>query len=309
MPVNLSVVVPTYRSPATLHELVKRVVASTAWTDDSEILLVDDGNIDQTWEVITDIASKHSCVRGFRLQQNVGQHPALLCGIRAAKNDVIVTLDDDLQNPPEEISVLLEALTDDVDIVIGRPISPSHSTFRRVTSTLSKKILARILGYRQAGLISPFRLFRTRLRESFGSQLGPNVSIDALLALASNRYKSVDVQHHFRDHGSSNYSFNKLLKFFLTSATSASVVPLRFATKIGYFSLLVSLGLLLVTITRRLIFGSIVTGFPFLASLIAATSGVQFLILGVLGQYIGHMHFRVIGTPSYVVSEDTKQSQ
>ena len=306
---NLSVVVPTYRSPATLDELVKRVIVSTAWTDDSEILLVDDGNIDQTWDVITDIAAKHFCVRGFRLQQNVGQHPALLCGIRAAKNDVIVTLDDDLQNPPEEISRLLEALTDEVDIVIGRPISPSHSAFRRVTSNWSKKILAKSLGYQHAALISPFRLFRTRLRESFGSQLGPNVSIDALLALASRRYKSVDVQHQFRERGSSNYSFNKLLKFFLTSATSASVVPLRFATRIGYFSLLISLGLLVATITRRLIFGDVVTGFPFLASLIAATSGVQFLILGVLGQYIGHMHFRVIGTPSYVVLQETKQSQ
>lgn len=306
---NLSVVVPTYRSPATLHELVKRVIASTAWTDDSEILLVDDGNIDQTWDVITEIASEHPCVRGFRLQQNVGQHPALLCGIRAAKKEVIVTIDDDLQNPPEEISRLLEALADDVDIVIGKPISTSHSTFRRVTSNWSKKILAKSLGYRHAALISPFRLFRTRLRNSFGSQLGPNVSIDALLTLASNRYKSVDVQHQFRERGSSNYSFNKLLKFFLTSATSASVLPLRFATRIGYFSLLISLGLFVMTITRRLIFGDVVTGFPFLASLIAATSGVQFLILGVLGQYIGHMHFRVIGTPSYVVLEETKQSQ
>jgi len=307
MSVNLSVVVPTYHSPSTLHELVERVVALREWTYDSEILIVDDGNTDQTWDVIIELAAEYRCVRGFRLQQNVGQHPALLCGIRAAKNDVIVTLDDDLQNPPEEIPRLLEALNDNVDIVIGRPVSASHSRFRRFTSGWSKMLLARGLGYRNATLISPFRLFRTRLRDSFGSQLGPHVSIDALLALASNRYTSVDVQHHIREHGTSNYSISRLWKFFLTSATSASVVPLQIATKVGYLALLTSLGLLLVTISRRLIFGDVVTGFPFLASLIAATSGVQLLMLGVLGQYIGHMHFRVIGTPSYVVLEDTRR--
>jgi len=308
MQTNLSVVVPTYKSPMTLESLVQRVVKLPSWTKDSEILIVDDGNLDHTWEVIRAVAAQHRGVRGFRLQQNVGQHAALLCGIRAARNEVIVTLDDDLQNPPEDVPRLLKALTDDVDIVIGQPKSASHSSFRRLTSNWSKRLLARSLGYKQATAISPFRVFRTRLRENFGSQLGPNVSIDALLALASSRYKVIEVEHHTRGDGTSNYSIGKLFKFFLTSATSASVVPLRIATKIGYLALFISMSLLTVTISRRLIFGDVVTGFPFLASLIAATSGVQLLLLGILGQYIGHMHYRVIGMPSYIVLEETKQS-
>lgn len=309
MSTDLSVVIPTYRSPTTLAELVNRIVALPVWTDNSEILMIDDGNTDQTWGIITALATTHNCVRGFRLQQNVGQHAALLCGIRAARNDLIVTLDDDLQNPPEEIPRLLESLTDGVDVIVGRPFSASHSRFRRVTSSWSKALLARVLGYRHANLISPFRLFRTRLRETFGTQLGPNVSIDALLALATSRYISVDVQHNAREHGVSNYSFAKLVRFFLTSATSASVVPLKIATKVGHVALVTSLVLLIVTVARRLLLGDVVTGFPFLASLIAATSGVQLLLLGVLGQYIGHMHYRVIGTPSYVVLQDTQCSR
>jgi undecaprenyl-phosphate 4-deoxy-4-formamido-L-arabinose transferase len=309
MSVNLSVVIPTFRSPTTLGELVERILGVAVWTDESEILIVDDGNTDETWDVITSLAANYRCVRGFRLQQNFGQHSALLCGIRAAKNDVIVTLDDDLQNPPEEISRLLEALTEEVDVVIGKPNLASHSTFRRFTSDWSKEILSRGLGYRNATLISPFRLFRTRLRGSFGSQLGPNVSIDALLALASNRFRAIYVQHDARTYGNSNYSLKKLSDFFLTNATSASVVPLKIATKVGAVALLISLGLLFFTVSRRLIFGDVVTGFPFLASLIAATSGVQLLMLGILGQYIGHMHFRMIGTPSYVVVQVTEQSQ
>jgi len=309
MSVNLSVVIPTFRSPTTLGELVERILGVAVWTDESEILIVDDGNTDETWDVIASLAARYACVRGFRLQQNVGQHAALLCGIRTAKDDVVVKVDDDLQNPPEEMSRLLEALTEDVDVVIGRPNLASHSRFRRVTSDWSKKVLARSLGYRNATLISPFRLFRTRLRGSFGSQLGPNVSIDALWALASNRFKSVSVKHDARKSGESNYSLKRLFDFFLTNATSASVVPLQLATKVGAMALLISSGLLVVTVSRRLIFGDVVTGFPFLASLIAATSGVQLLMLGVLGQYIGHIYFRVIGAPSYVVLQETKQSR
>jgi len=306
MQTHLSVVVPTYKSPTTLEPLVQRVVRLPTWTTESEILIVDDGNLDQTWEVVQRLAAQYRGVRGFRLQHNVGQHAALLCGIRAARNGVIITLDDDLQNPPEEITKLLQALTDDIDIVIGQPKKASHSSFRRLTSNWSKRLLARSLGYKQATVISPFRIFRARLRESFGSQLGPNVSIDALLALASNRYKLIEVEHHPRGDGESSYSIGKLFKFFVTSATSASVVPLQIATKVGYLGLVTSLVLLIFTVVRRLIFGDVVTGFPFLASLIAATSGVQLLLLGVLGQYIGHMHYRVIGMPSYVVLEETK---
>lgn len=306
MQTHLSLVVPTYRSPATLEILVNRIIGSPSWTDESEILIVDDGNLDQTWEIVNSLAARHHEVRGFRLQQNVGQHAALLCGIRAARNDVVVTLDDDLQNPPEEIPKLLQVLAEDVDIVIGQPKKASHSPFRRLTSNWAKELLARSLGYTQARVVSPFRAFRTRLRENFGSQLGPNVSIDALLALASNRYKVVEVEHHPRQVGHSNYSVGRLLNFFLTTATSASVVPLRIATKVGFLALLMSFAILIVTIGRRLVFGGVVTGFPFLASLIAATSGVQLLLLGVLGQYIGHMHYRVIGAPSYVVLEETK---
>ena len=307
MTIDLSVVIATYRSPNTLPELVSRLVSLPCWGENSEILLIDDGNGDNTWEVIRQLS--HSCkqVKGFRLHQNVGQHAAILCGIRHASNLVTVTLDDDLQNPPEEIPELLASLTDDIDVVVGTPVSDSHSFFRRVSSRWSKALLARSLGYKDAALISPFRLFRTELRESFGMQLGRHVSIDALLSLSTKRYCSVDVEHHVRASGRSSYSFRKLLDFFLATSTSASVVPLQIASRLGFLTLFVSLALMVTTVVRRVLFGSVITGFPFLASLIAGTAGVQLLLLGLLGQYIGHMHYRIIGIPSYVVRDRTDE--
>jgi undecaprenyl-phosphate 4-deoxy-4-formamido-L-arabinose transferase len=304
---DLSVVIATYRSPNTLPELVSRLVSLPCWGANSEILLIDDGNGDNTWEVIHRLSQSCNQVKGFRLHQNVGQHAAILCGIRHAANLVTVTLDDDLQNPPEEIPKLLASLTDDIDVVVGTPVSDSHSLYRRLTSRLSKALLARSLGYKDAALISPFRLFRTELRESFGMQLGRHVSIDALLSLSTKRYCSVDVEHHVRASGRSSYSFRKLLDFFLATSTSASVVPLQIASRLGFLTLFVSLALMVTTVVRRVLFGSVITGFPFLASLIAGTAGVQLLLLGLLGQYIGHMHYRIIGIPSYVVRDRTDE--
>jgi glycosyltransferase involved in cell wall biosynthesis len=306
---DLSVVIATYRSPGTLPELVARLTALPSWTPKSEIVIVDDGNHDNTWNVIQKLSTEVRSVRGFRLQQNVGQHAALLCGIRNVRNDLIITIDDDLQNPPEEIERLLAALETSVDLVVGIPKSASHNVFRRFTSKLSKVLLARSLGFKNASMISPFRLFRTRLRESFGPQLGRHISIDALLSLATNRCISVEVAHSTRKEGKSGYSMRKLVDFFLTTSTSASVVPLQIASRIGFVALMVSFSLLVLTVTRRLFFGSVITGFPFLASLVAGTSGVQLLLLGLLGQYIGHMHFRLIGVPSYVVLEATNDGR
>jgi len=309
MTTDLSVVVATYQSPGTLRELVNRVKAISCWGENSEVILVDDGNEDVTWKVVTEIVDQYPDVRGFRLHQNVGQHAALLCGIRQARNKIVVTLDDDLQNPPEEIPKLLEMLTDEVDVVVGSPKSDSHHVLRRLTSQTSKALLARSLGYRNAAMISPFRLFRTSIRESFGVQLGKHVSIDALLSLSTKRFRSVQVEHHPRVQGRSTYSFKKLLDFFLATSTSASVVPLQIASRLGFLTLIVSLSLFTVTVVRRLVYGSVITGFPFLASLIAGTAGIQLLLLGLLGQYIGHMHYRLIGVPSYVILESTDSKE
>jgi glycosyltransferase involved in cell wall biosynthesis len=303
---DLSIVVATYRSPETLKTLVSQISRVSCWTNRSEIVLVDDGNTDSTWLVINDITKGNKQVRGLRLQTNVGQHCALLCGIREAKNDIIVTLDDDLQNPPEEIPKMLNSLVqNNADVVIGVALPGGQSILRRWVTKASKKLMATSIGYRNAELISSFRMFRAELRDSFGSELGPQVSIDALLALATRSFSVVNVQHKRRETGSSNYTIRKLARFFSTTATSVSTAPLRLASRLGYLALVGALGLFLFTMVRRLLLGSAVTGFPFLVALIVAIGGLQLLLLGILGQYLGIIHFRVMRMPSYVVVERT----
>lgn len=305
MSIDVSVVVPTFRSPTTLPRLVERIINCGWFTNQSELVIVDDGNDDDTWRVILGLAERNNQVRGLRLGRNFGQHAALLAGVRTARNPLIVTLDDDLQNPPEEVPKMLAALSHEVDVVYGLPARRRQSPWRNFTSMGSKWLMRYSLGFVHATDISAFRVFRTRLRESFDGDLGPGVSMDALLNWSTTRFASVEVGHEERQQGRSNYGFRKLLRFMLDTATGYSTVPLRFATALGLVTVALSVAVMVWVLWKPITTGESVPGFPFLATTIAIFSGVQLIVLGVLGQYIGRMHFRVMAKPTYTIAEST----
>jgi undecaprenyl-phosphate 4-deoxy-4-formamido-L-arabinose transferase len=169
----------------------------------------------------------------------------------------------------------------------------------------SKWLMRYALGFLHATNISAFRVFRTRLRESFDGDLGPGVSIDALLNWSTTRFASVEVEHQEREQGRSNYGVGKLVRFMLDTATGYSTVPLRFATGLGLVTVALSVAVMVWVLWTPITTGESVPGFPFLATTIAIFSGVQLIMLGVLGQYIGRMHFRVMAKPTYTIAEST----
>ena len=301
---GLSIVVPVFRSEKTLNELVNRITNSIS--DKSvEIILIDDASGDGTWTTICSIARQNSMVTGIRLGRNSGQHGALLAGVRAAKFQTVVTLDDDLQNPPEEINKLIDALVPGVDVVYGVSTEVKQSFYRRASSKLVRKFFASALGFNSAVSMSSFRTFRTALREGFNTALGPNVSLDALLTWSTTRFTVVEVKHDERKVGDSHYTFRKLVRFMIDMATGYSALPLRLASALGFLTISFGAVLLVYVIGRPIITGERVQGFPMLASTIVIFSGVQIFLLGILGEYIGRMHFRVMNKPTYMVAETT----
>jgi glycosyltransferase involved in cell wall biosynthesis len=216
---HVSVVVPVYRSDILLPELVERVRRSLAGQA-HEIILVDDGSpTATTWPAVDELATRYPCVRGLRLSRNFGQHNALLAGVRVARAPIIVTMDDDLQNPPEEIPALLERLAmGDADVVYGATPHVAQNLWRRWASSVTRRAMASALGAENATQITSFRAFRTSLREAFEGEIGPSVSLDALLSWATARFASVEVEHHDRREGRSNYTFRQLVRTHSTSA-------------------------------------------------------------------------------------------
>ena len=301
---GVSIVVPVFRSEKTLNELVNRITKSVS-NKSVEIILVDDASGDETWTTICSIARQNSMVTGIRLGRNSGQHGALLAGVRAAKFQTVVTLDDDLQNPPEEINKLIDALVPGVDVVYGVSTEVKQNYYRRAGSKLVRKFFASALGFNSAVSMSSFRTFRTALREGFNTALGPNVSLDALLTWSTTRFTVVEVKHDERKVGDSHYTFRKLVRFMIDMATGYSALPLRLASALGFLTISFGAVLLVYVIGRPIITGERVQGFPMLASTIIIFSGVQIFLLGILGEYIGRMHFRVMNKPTYMVAETT----
>lgn len=303
---RLSLVVPVFRSEETLPELYRRIVAAVEPIDaDFELLLVEDGGGDGSWGVIEQLARAHSRIRGLRMARNYGQHNALLCGIRAARGEIVVTLDDDLQNPPEEIATLLDRLGDSYDVVYGKPRKEQHGFLRGQASRITKLALQNAMGAETASNVSAFRAFRTRLRDAFAEYRSPNVNIDVLLTWGTTRFIAVEVRHDERHAGVSGYTVRMLIIHALNMMTGFSTLPLQLASVVGIIFGILGFLMMTYVVGRYFIDGSSVPGFPFLASIIAIFSGVQLFALGIFGEYLARMHHRSMERPPYTVQQVT----
>lgn len=300
---SLSVVVPCYRSAGTLPELIFRLRAVLAGLGGPhEIILVVDGSPDDAWAVATDLSRTHPDVRSIRLSRNYGQQNALLAGIRLARYDLVATLDDDLQHRPEDLPLLLRALTGDADLVYGVAKEEGHGWARGLATRVGRLALARGLGVTHARHVTAYRLFRTRLREGFADIAGPHVSVDVALSWATTEVRGVRVARDPRLHGVSNYTARSLLRQFLGLVLGYSILPLRLVSYLGLVSALTGVGLLVYVVAAYATGYTAVPGFTFLASMIALFSGAQMLAIGVVGEYLGRLHNRSSGRPSYVIT-------
>lgn len=305
---GLSVVIPVYNSALSLADLIGRLSSVLpACADEFETILVNDGSHDQSWDVICGLAATYAWVRGINLMRNYGQHNALLCGIRAARYGVSVTLDDDLQHPPEEIPRLLAKLAEGYDVVYGTPQQEQHGLWRDMASHVTKLALQSTIGIAMARNVSAFRVFRTQVREAFADYQGPFVSIDVLLTWGAACFAAIPVRHDVRPVGASNYTFRKLATHALNMVTGFSTLPLQIASLLGFAFTIFGLGVLVYVVGRYLIQGGTVPGFPFLASIVAIFSGAQLFALGVIGEYLARMYFRMMGRPPFVTRTFTEK--
>jgi len=302
----ISVVVPVYNGRATLDELVRRVDSVLGETGIVyEMILVNDGSQDDSWQSIVKLTEHYPSVKGLDLMRNYGQHNALLAGIRAAQHEIVVTMDDDLQHPPENIPTLLEKLREGHDVVYGIPYKQRHGVLRDLASLITKTALQTAMRADTARNISAFRAFRTRVRDAFADYQGPFVSIDVLLTWGTVRFAAVPVRHEVRRTGTSSYTFRGLVAHAVNMVTGFSTLPLRVASLIGFSFTIVGLVLLAFVLWSYVVYGGSIPGFAFLASVITIFSGAQLFSLGMIGEYLSRVHFRTMGQPYCVIRERT----
>jgi glycosyltransferase involved in cell wall biosynthesis len=298
---GLSIVIPVYQGVRTLPTLIDRLaLLLPGIAPNHEVILVDDGSTDGSWSAIKKLTGRHPWILGLRLMRNFGQHNATLCGVRAARYDLTITMDQDLQHRPEDIPYLIAALQAGADVVYATPLRPPRGLLRNFLTTLTKRILATVMDQPSVRDISAYRLFRTDLRDAFSSFTSPSVTLDVLLSWGTSSFSSVPVE--IPPAATSNYRFYGLAKATLLILTGYSTFPLILASWLGFIMTLFGVGVLIYVATAYLTSGTL-PGFAFLASIISLFSGAQLLVLGIFGEYLAQIFSRSMERPVYVVAE------
>jgi glycosyltransferase involved in cell wall biosynthesis len=298
---NISVVVPIYKGEMLIEPLVAQLSQTLpAFTEKYEIILINDGSPDNSWTVIQNLTNKYECVWGIRMMRNYGQHNATLCGVRLARYEITVTMDQDLQHQPEDIPLLLAKLEEGYDVVYGAPKKLPQGFWRNLMTASIKQILASVIGLPSVRNVSAFRAFRTNLRDAFVNFQSPSLILDVLLSWGTTRFTSVPV--NIAQAERTSYNFRMLVRTAMLILIGYSTLPLRFASWIGFAMTIFGLGVFVYVLFVYFSAGSI-PGFPFLASIIALFSGAQLFALGIFGEYLARMFDRSMDRPTYVIDK------
>lgn len=300
-----SVVVPVYNSEHTLNELYNRLnkVFTETVQEPFELILVDDGSKDRSYQVMEELRAADSRVKIIQMARNFGQHPALLCGFSHAEGDFIITMDDDLQHPPEEIPKLINTIKEreDVDVIIASYEGRKHGPIRRLGTKVSVWATSKMLGKDPNLQITSFRLIRRFLVEAILQTNTYLPQIGNLLVLTSNRIINVPVHHAQRAYGKSGYSFKRLVKDFLYDITAHTAFPLLMVKNLGILSFVVSACLGIFYLIRYFCFGVSVEGWTSLMLVLLAFFGITLLSIGIMGIYLMNILNESKKLPHYVV--------
>lgn len=303
-PPLLSIVVPAYRSAQTLPELVDRLLkVMRGISPNFEIIFVEDGGNDETWSTIKRLqVANPEIVVGIQLMRNFGQHNALMCGFRHARGKWVVTLDDDLQNPPEEIPKLIAAAEQQgADVVYGVPDAKEHEQWRNAGSRLVNMFFR--LVFRSRVTVTSFRIVRRELIDCILSYSLNYTYIDGLLAWNSQRLAQTTVEHHPRREGRSGYSFGKLATLALNLFTNFSLLPLQVVSGIGLFAAIGGVALGFVYLLLSLFSRITVPGYASTIVAVLVLGGLQLLSLGLMGEYLGRIHLNINRKPQYAIRQ------
>ncbi len=304
---KLSLVIPVYGSELVLPELVLQVQKILINLEDIrenyEIIFVCDNSPDNSWRVIQSLSTKYSQVHGILLRMNAGQHNALMAGFAQAKGDIIVTMDDDLQHAPADIPKLLNKIRDGYDVAYARFKKRKHAPWKIAGSRLNDLVAGYLMQKPKGLYLSPFRAMKASIVDEILRYRGPYVYVDGLILTVTRNIATVDVDHHDRYAGVSNYGLRKSLSLWMKMATSFSIVPLRITSLLGLFFSGLGFLLAILLVIQKFTLNLMPIGWSSLIVTILIMGGVQLLALGMIGEYLGRVLLTINSRPQYVIAE------
>ena len=299
---QVSVVIPVFNEELVLHEFYPRLKKEAeSWGKSYELLFVDDGSTDNSFELICKWKKIDSNIRVVKFTRNFGQQAAVLAGFRESRGNIVVQIDSDLQNPPEEIKRLLGAFTDEVDLVVTIPRKRRDSALRILGSRVLHSLAQALFGNRFKLNLSSFRAMRRSVIEKIDQCQDRSRYMAVLMSWMAVPTVHVEVDHHLRKMGQTKYGVLPLLRLTWDLITGYSNFPLRLVTYLGLLGAGVGFAIMMFLLYQRLVAGILIEGFVVLSAVFSFFAGVQLLSIGFLGEYLGRVHLKIQNRPEYIV--------
>ncbi len=310
---NISIVVPVFNSSSIIEDLTKDILSTTKEISDVnkvQLILVNDCSTDESWKKISKLSDEYKeTVLGINLMKNYGQHNAIMAGLKLANGDYILLIDDDYQHSPKEIPKILSKIREGFDVCYTNYKNNTYSKFKIFGSWINKKISNILIDKPKSIYLSSYKCINQKVLKEIIKYDGPFVYIDGLIFDITKNVTSVDIEHSERKLGKSNYNIFKLISLWLRVLTNFSIVPLRIATFIGFFMTFVSFIIVIVILILKFKNPAIAAGWASLSMLIVFFSGVQLILIGLVGEYIGRSYIKLNKKPQFVVREYTNYKE
>lgn len=303
MTVDFSVVIPVFNEEENILELYRRLSTQMEKLGTYEIIMVDDGSSDGSWDLIKELHKSDSRVKGLSFSRNFGHHIALSAGLDYAKAEVMILMDADMQDPPEEIPRLIEKFRESYDIVYGIRKTRHDPLFKRLTSALFWFTLKRFSGVPMPAGQTMLRVLSRRVVDVMREMREYARFIHGMMAWTGFRVTTVEVSHSPRVKGKSKYNIPKLFRLAFNAITSFSTIPLRLAVYVGLISSFLSLIVGIYFVYRKILYGIPVLGYASIIVSVFFVGGIQLLVLGIFGEYLGRTYQEVQRRPLYILRE------
>jgi glycosyltransferase involved in cell wall biosynthesis len=304
MEATYSVIIPVYRSEQIIEKTIQRIVeVSEKEGFNLELVLVNDGSPDNSWSIIENAAKKDARLKAINLLKNYGQHTAVYCGIKESKGDFIITMDDDLQNPPEELHHLISKINEGYDLVFAEFNQKMHAGFRKLGTRIIAYLNNKIFGKPKELKLTNFRIFTRATANRLIAYRTNYPYIPGLLLMSASKMANVRTEHHKREVGSSNYTLMRILTLVARLLFNYSSYPLKIVSGAGIIISLLSFFAGVFFIAKSVILGVEVQGWTTIVALLSFLCGFILIMLGIMGEYLARIMNQLASSEPYQIRE------
>jgi undecaprenyl-phosphate 4-deoxy-4-formamido-L-arabinose transferase len=306
--VYVSIVIPVFRSESILPKLVEKIhceMKNENLADHFELLLINDCSPDKSWTVVKELAGKYSFVKGASLRRNFGQHNATMAGLNHVSGNIVVIMDDDLQHPPEAIGDMIKAVSNGFDVCYTNYINRKHALWKKLGSRFNDWAATKLLGKPEGLYLSSFKALRREVVDEIIKYDGPYAYVDGLVLDITDSITSINIEHQDRLEGEGSYNLLRSVSLWMKMATSFSVLPLRFASFMGFSLAILSIIMIVIILLQKMIHPEMAAGWASLIATILFIGGAQMLCIGMIGEYLGRTYLKLNGKPQFTVGDVT----